>query len=948
MVMKRYSSLRGKPFIEVLTGNLQGAQAYDRIAGYFSSSILDIAGEALESMAGKVRLVCNSQLDVEDVKTAKLAAEAMRQEWNSFQPENLPDCSKRFQRLYEFLATGKLEVRVLPSESFGLEHGKAGVFTRADGSRSSFLGSANATYMGWKGNYELVWEDDADATVTWVQEEFDRLWNHPEAIALSDYVVSDIKRLKDRHVIGSVDEWRNKAANPASATVEAPIYRQNFGLWEHQKYFVDRAFRDHKTCYGARYVLADQVGLGKTVQLAVTAELMALYGDRPILIVVPKTLMEQWQGELKDLMGLPSAIWRNKQWVDENGVEYPLPVSKCPRRMGIISQGIISNGSQACQKLKESLLQQYYECVIVDEAHRARRRNLSEQKLNQKPEMNNLYRFLMQISLRTHSMLLATATPVQMYKVEAYDLLNILSQGSDSVLGRNGSKWLGPAESVLQGLDLITGESKLKEENEIWQWVRNPFPPAEEDVHYFGRLRKRTGMTDGDFVCAKLLSDFEPSDRKRAKDICLKKNFFGMHNPYIRHIIRRERSYLENTVNPETGQTYLPKISVKLVGESAREALALEGYLGNAYACAEIFCQLIQERSPSAGLFKTLLLKRVGSSMIAGLNTGRKILTEWQNTDKLVQMYLASDDENADDNGELEDIGGEFEDNVRGSTSSQQARNNSDGTDSLKNLTQREKEVLEKFVGLLEVALTNEHLDPKYDKVYKILNEGMTLESGVCTKPWKQLGCIIFSQYYDTVEWVARCLSKAMAEPIGVYAGGSKSGIFRQGIWHRQEKTEIKQMVRDRKLKILVGTDAASEGLNLQTLGTLINLDLPWNPTRLEQRKGRIQRIGQMYDTVYVCNLRYKDSVEDRVHQLLSNRMESIYKMFGQLPDVLEDVWVDVAIGNIEEAKKRIDSLPEKHPFEMKYHEQVEHIDWESCAEILRQQDVYQCLVKKW
>ena len=84
------------------------------------------------------------------------------------------------------------------------------------------------------------------------------------------------------------------------------------------------------------------------------------------------------------------------------------------------------------------------------------------------------------------------------------------------------------------------------------------------------------------------------------------------------------------------------------------------------------------------------------------------------------------------------------------------------------------------------------------------------------------------------------------------------------------------------------------------------------------------------------------------MHQLLSNRMESIYKMFGQLPDVLEDVWVDVAIGNIEEAKKRIDSLPEKHPFEMKYHEQVEHIDWESCAEILRQQDVYQCLVKQW
>ncbi len=59
-------------------------------------------------------------------------------------------------------------------------------------------------------------------------------------------------------------------------------------------------------------------------------------------------------------------------------------------------------------------------------------------------------------------------------------------------------------------------------------------------------------------------------------------------------------------------------------------------------------------------------------------------------------------------------------------------------------------------------------------------------------------------------------------------------------------------MVKIRELIVLVGTDAASEGLNIQTLGTLINLDLPWNSTRLEQRKGRIQRIGQVYDGVFI------------------------------------------------------------------------------------------------
>ncbi|ETR65432.1 MAG: hypothetical protein OMM_14261 [Candidatus Magnetoglobus multicellularis str. Araruama] len=91
--------------------------------------------------------------------------------------------------------------------------------------------------------------------------------------------------------------------------------------------------------------------------------------------------------------------------------------------------------------------------------------------------------------------------------------------------------------------------------------------------------------------------------------------------------------------------------------------------------------------------------------------------------------------------------------------------------------------------------------------------------------------------------------------------------------------------------------------MNLQRLGSLINLDLPWNPTRLEQRKGRIQRIGQIRDEVDVYNMRYRGSVEDRVHELLSERLEDIYALFGQIPDVLEDVWIDVANGEIEKAK---------------------------------------------
>lgn len=916
--MKRYSSLRGKMFSSVLEKNLIGAKSYDRIAGYFSSSILEIAGEAIESMDGKVRIICNSDLDIEDVKTAKLATEALRREWCEFKPEELPPNSIRFKRLYNFIKSGKLEIRILPKDKFGLEHGKAGVFTRADGTKTSFMGSINESYNGWKVNYELIWEDDSPETVRWVEEEFEMLWNNPSAVELCDFVIEDINRIANRKVINTINEWKEQDSEASSVIVESDINRKGFGLWEHQKYFIDKVFKDHKTSYGARYVLADEVGLGKTLQLAVSAELMALYGHRPILIIVPKTLIFQWQNELKDLLDLPSAVWNGKYWIDDRGITYFLAINKCPRKIGIISQGIINNGSVSCIELKEKLLEQSYECVIVDESHRARRKNLSENKLTKSPEMNNLYSFLMKISVRTHSMLLATATPVQLYKIEAFDLLNILSQANSSVLGDASSYWRKPNSSILRGLDLITGEDKIEDITDAWHWMNNPLPSANENPKWKA-IRVNALMNDDNFHCYKLVSDFNKPNQKRIERL-IEDGFFVNYNPYIRHIIRRERSYLENTINPATGQPYLPKIKVELLGESNSESLVLNGYLGFAYKQAELFCELIQKRCSSAGLFKTLLLRRIGSSMVAGYNTGIKMLNEWG-----TNLNISVDD----DDSENEEV-------------------NYYSSNELKNLTLEEYNILKLFVENLSQVNISKRQDPKYNKVFCLLNSGALLSDGSFTAPWKNLGCILFSQYFDTVDWIAKNLSEDIDYEIGVYAGGNKSGIYSRGTWKFETRDNIKALIKQHKLKILVGTDAASEGLNLQTLGTLINLDLPWNPTRLEQRKGRIQRIGQINDIIYVYNLRYRGSVEDRVHELLSERMENIYKMFGQIPDILEDVWIDVAIGNIEEAKKRIDSFPMKHPFAIKYHDNINTIDWESCVTVLNKKDIKHKMMEQW
>jgi superfamily II DNA/RNA helicase len=197
------------------------------------------------------------------------------------------------------------------------------------------------------------------------------------------------------------------------------------------------------------------------------------------------------------------------------------------------------------------------------------------------------------------------------------------------------------------------------------------------------------------------------------------------------------------------------------------------------------------------------------------------------------------------------------------------------------------------------------------------------------------LGCIVFSQYRASIQWLAEHLMREFPdEPIALYSGATTSGIMRGGQWAPATRESLKLMVKRGELRLMLGTDAASEGLNLQRLARLINLDLPWNPTRLEQRKGRIQRIGQLHDTVQIYNMRYHDSVEDRVHQLLSDRLHDIYTLFGQIPDVLEDVWVRVAVGQKTEAQKIIDNLPEEHPFEVRY-SQVAPVDWESCSQVL-------------
>lgn len=931
-MLSRHSSRRNRLDHAVLNQRLAGAVSYDRIAGYFRSSLFEVAGEAVAKVTGPVRIICNSDLDPQDLVTAAAAQAALRRSWCAGLPEEAPPIAlPRYRALYEALTNKKIEVRVLPDSAFGLIHGKAGVVRRADGSATAFLGSVNESASAWKLNYELLWEDNDPETIAWVQEEFDALWNDTRAIDLAccPFIAQDVKRIISRKVVEPEDlkATSDPAAAAAAAAVESPVYRREQGLWPHQKYFARLALERHRLG-GARLVLADQVGLGKTIQLAMAAMLMALDDPTggPILVLAPKPLLQQWQDELMELLLLPSARWNGRAWVDENDLEYPSEgvksLGKCPRRIGLVSQGLVVRGlSEAVNQL----LGRHYTCVIVDESHRARRRKVPKvdagaDEIDEKAEPNKLMAFLREIGARTKSMLLATATPVQLHPVEAWDLLHILSHGNEGVLGgwTQTSPWYRPSHC----LNIATGVEAVptNDARDGWQYVRDPLPSRFEDSA-FERIRRSLDASDTRWQFnPESLDKLSPAIRRVQLQNGLLPHYGELFNPLLRCIVRRTRGYLEATINPATGSYFLPKVTVKLFGEENEGALVLGSYLRDAYQEAEAFSQLLQQRVKGAGFFKTLLLRRIGSSMEAGRRTIRKLLGEEPDT---------PDEEEEDDAEEEEPA---------------QVGRPPQGASDFKNFTAAEIASLRRCLDLLKQGGNN---DPKLDALIGYLRG---THPGV-TRGWLDLGCILFSQYYDTVRWLGDQMAK-QAEfahmDIGLYAGSKRSGFWREGKFQRCDRNILKGRVRSGDLKLLLGTDAASEGLNLQRLGTLINIDLPWNPTRLEQRKGRIQRIGQARSEIWIANLRYRDSVEDRVHQVLADRLEAIHGLFGQIPDTLEDVWVKVALNDEQAARQLIDrTTATRNPFDVKY-SKVEDADWETCASVLNPITVKEMLSQGW
>ncbi|WP_263227047.1 phospholipase D-like domain-containing anti-phage protein [Pseudomonas alabamensis] len=910
MTITRMSSRTHALDQSFLAEHLKGATRYRRIAGYFTSSLFEVAGELIEQIP-EVQIVCNADIHAEDLRVAQVCEAKLLGKLNerSVEAESLLN-RERYQRLASFLEKRGQVIRVAPDSACGFVHGKAGVIDLADGRKLGFIGSMNETSNGWQSHYEILWSDYSPEGVAWIEAEFEFLWK--AAKPLPDAVCREINRRSHRHEV-SIEEVAEPDQIAPAALIESPLYREGFSLQPWQQGFVTECLKHYQEYGVVRLLLADEVGLGKTLSMGTAALALSLLAEqkgrsKPVIIFAPATLCEQWQTEMMDKLGVPCARWQTQQktWLDEHGraisPEGAEHVASCPLRIGIISTGLMLRDSLE----KEHLLglRGGIGLVILDEAHKARTRQGMGKDAG---TPNELLAFIRDIAARSDHVLLGTATPIQTRREDLWDLVRVLHQGKGNfVLGGDLSEWHRPKDII----PILSGEADVTDVGYAWRLLRVPLPTVNSTQdgqarRLYSIIRQDLGLPQSEWL-AGTFAGLSGDAREELEDALERRvagaSFFQRENPFVRHVVLRKRTTLEKEgllkaigvdVHPDAG----------LVKDVHRfnalfEGLALRASedFREAYNQARSFGKALARSGRGSGFMKNLMEQRICSSIVAGVNTATKLLS--------------------------------------GETITEES---DEGEASVQIQSTDEQLALERLLDRLQRVKE----DPKLKAILHYLD----------VEGWRELGCIIFSQYYDTARWVAESLAARYPhQAVGLYAGAGRSRLYRQGDSVAIEREALKRMVADRKLSLMIATDAACEGLNLQTLGTLINVDLPWNPTKLEQRIGRIKRFGQSRDKVDMLNLVNEQTVDEKVYDRLSERMKDRFDLFGSLPDTIKDEWIDDIEHLGELMDQYINAQKQETGFDLRYNATMRPTDndWRNCARVLSRRDFETLMRKGW
>ena len=559
-------------------------------------------------------------------------------------------------------------------------------------------------------------------------------------------------------------------------------------------------------------ILADEVGLGKTIEAGLVMTQKWAERKRKILLIVPSNLRKQWNAELQEKFFLPSCILEKKSFElfikggNLNPFEQKDSVVICSYHFARAKSAYIK--------------QTKWDLVVIDEAHRLRNVYKSSNKIAK--EIKN--------SIQEVPKILLTATPLQNSLLELYGLVSVID---DHVFG--------DIESFKANYARVSREQTIHD---------SELGLVEPRQEMFTDLRNRLKP-----ICIRTLRKQVLEYIKYTKRIPLTQDYFPTE-PEI-ELYDGMSEYLQRPV-----LYALPSSQRQLITLILRKLLA-----SSSFAIASTLNGLVFKLNKMIEEAQKQLA--VGEIPIPGLEEN-------------YENFETQSDEWIDDE---EEESGE-EKGKRKYTKEDIAAMKVERTD------------LEKFRDLAKQIWKNS----KGEALLTALEQGFKMASDL-GGPRK---AIIFTESRITQDYLLRLLSESGYKDKIVLFNGSNNDQKSKDIyqaWFEKYKdtdkitgsktSDIRAALIDyfkNEAEIMIATEAAAEGVNLQFCSMLINYDLPWNPQRIEQRIGRCHRYGQKYDVVVINFVNRKNAADQRVYELLDKKFKLFKGVFGASDEVLGSI----------------------------------------------------------
>ncbi len=902
---------------------LENAARYDRLTGYFSAGALALASRGIEGLVrndGVMRMVVGCTLaqdEIEAIARGERLRNAVGQRLADAPLAPDPEGQDALELLAWMVARGHLEVKVAvpcdadrkPVADEAIFHEKTGVVEDRAGERIAWTGSLNETTAGWTRNWERIhvytsWQEPervADAKTA-----FDALWDDQArrviVLGLPDAVRQDLLRFlpEDDRLPARLQTYDPPSALPvAVGEVSPPRYR---GDAPHEHAFRDRvwsfierapamdgggkrvgeatsavepwphqirAFDRMYDGWPPRLLVADEVGLGKTIQAGMLLRQAWLSGRaKRILVLAPKAVLRQWQIELHEKFNLNWPIYDKGElawhaspaWRDNN--VRPVAAHRWHEEPVVIASSHLMRRKDRRQALLEDAAP--WDLIVLDEAHHARRRAAGS-ATDRRP--NTLLRLMQGLKERTEGLVLLTATPLQVHPVELWDLLDLLGlpPAWTPTAFEEFFENAGRADPTPDGFEQM---AQLFQATEL-RYGKASEAEVARALEGLSRLQARRVVRDlrGNAAIPRRRMDGEA----RQAALRLLRVSTPVRRLVSRHTRELLREYHRRGLLPAriADRDVDDRFVEMTVGERALYE-AVEDYIATTYN------QASEDERRAVGFVMTIYRRRLASSFRALRNTlQRRVDASASSPAPVADAALAedlSDDEVADDSARDEDAVAEA---LRKSLQAEEEDHVRRLLDQIGQLPPDSK-----LAALKDVLRDLRERPPPSRRGSRRSDTPGDL---------RKRQVMVFTQYTDTMDFLREELSEASdfsSLKLMCYSGRGGEIPGADG-WRSVDRDTVKRRFRHGDADVLLCTEAAAEGLNFQFCGALVNYDMPWNPMRVEQRIGRIDRVGQQHPTIRIVNLHYEDTVETDIYRVLRERIGLFTKMVGRLQPIL-------------------------------------------------------------